>query len=47
MKLEPPVTKNIVGHDFEKGGGVGPVQGLELDPGPGRLMDIKTQITCV
>ena len=29
-----PVTKNIVAHDCEKGGGICPVQRLKLDPGP-------------
>ena len=32
--MAPPVTKNIVAHDCEKGGRVRPVQGLKLDPGP-------------
>ena len=34
--MAPPVTKNVVAHDCEKGGRVRPVQGLKLDPGPER-----------
>ena len=43
--MAPPVTKNIVAHDCEKGGRVRPVQGLKLDPGP-VIMDIKYLFEC-